>query len=112
MVFCRDISIVLIDVIKGCHIKFSPNLLTYTKALAPTWLKPPLHPHTTGVALCRYSVVVGGVSSESLRECDSGCSTIGVGGVPVDQIGVGWVCTIVNSAGVPWLENCTLHKRT
>ena len=52
---------------------------------------------------------VEGVSSEPLRECDSGLSTQGGGGVPVNQVGVGWVCTIVNGAGVPWLK-CALHK--
>ena len=60
-------------------------------------------------AHCRHSVVVGGVSSEPLRERDGGHSTLGGGGVPVDQVGVGWVCTIVNSAGVLWLK-CALHK--
>ena len=74
-----------------------------------TCLKSPSYPHTLGVALCRYSVVVGGVSSESLREGDGGHSTLGGGGVPVDQVGVGWVCTIVNGAGVPWLK-CALYK--
>ena len=60
-------------------------------------------------AHCRHNVVVGGVPSEPLRECDSSHSTLGGGGVPVDQVGVGWICTIVNSAGVPWLK-CALHK--
>ena len=57
----------------------------------------------------RHSVVVGGVPSKSLRECDGSHSTLGGGGVPVDQVGVGWVCTIVNGAGIPWLKNCALH---
>ena len=56
-----------------------------------------------------HSVVVGGVCSERLREGDGCHSTLGGGGVPVDQVGVGWVCTIFNSAGVPWLK-CALHK--
>ena len=61
-----------------------------------------------GVALCRHSVVVGGISSEPLREGDGGHSILCRGGVPIDQVGVGWVCTIVNGVGVPWLE-CALH---
>ena len=109
---CGDISSILTDVIEGSHIKFSPNLVTYIKALVPTWLESPLHSHTTRVALCRYNVVVGGVSSEALRESDSGCLTLGGGGIPVEQVGVGWVSTIVNAAGVFWLKNCALHKRT
>ena len=111
VVFCGDISSILIDVIEGCHIKFSPSLLTYTKALVPTWLESPPHSHTTGVALCRHNVVVSGVSSEPLREGDGGPLAQGVGGVPVDQVGIGRVCTIVNGAVVPWLENYALHKR-
>ena len=75
-----------------------------------TCLEPPLHPHTLGAALCRHNVVVGGVSSESLRENDGGHSTLGGGSVPVDQVGVGWVCTIVNGAGILWLKKCALHK--
>ena len=57
----------------------------------------------------RHSVVVGGVPSKSLKECDGCHSTLGGGGVPVDQVDVGWVCTIVNGAGVPWLKSA-LHK--
>jgi len=68
-----------------------------------TCLESPLHPLTMRAAHCRHNVVVGGVSSEPLRECDGCHSTLGGGGVPVDQVGVGWVCTIVNGAGVPWL---------
>ena len=52
----------------------------------------------------RHNVVVGCVSSEPLRECDGGRSTLGEGCVPVDQVGVGWVCIIVNGAGVSWLK--------
>ena len=74
-----------------------------------TCLESPPFPHTLGAAHYRHSVVVGGVSSEPLRESDGGHSTLGGGGVPVDQVGVGWVCTIVNSAGVSWLK-CALHK--
>ena len=36
--------------------------------------------------------------------------TLGGGSVPVDQVGVGWVCTIVNGTGVPWLKERALHK--
>ena len=63
----------------------------------------PSYPHTLGVALCRYGVVIGGVSSESMRESNGCHSTLGEGGVPVDQVGVGWYRPIVNGAGVPWL---------
>ena len=75
-----------------------------------TCLECPSYPHTLGAALCRHNVVVGGVSSEPLREGDGGHSTLGGGGVPVDQVGVGWVCTIVNGVGVPWLTYCAIHK--
>ena len=57
----------------------------------------------------RHSVVVGGVPFKSLRECDGCRSTEGGGHVPKDQVGVGWVCTIVNGAGVPWLKSA-LHR--
>ena len=77
-----------------------------------TCLESPSYPHTLGAAHYRHSVVVGGVSSEPLRERDSSHSTLGGGGVPVDQVGVGWVCTIVNGAGVPWLIECALHKHS
>ena len=30
----------------------------------------------------------------------------------MDQVGVGWVCTILNEAGVPWLFKYALHKGT
>ena len=76
-----------------------------------TCLEPPTHPHTHGVAFHRYNIVVCYVSSEPLREGDGCHSTLGGGGVPVDQVGVGWVCTIVNGAGVPWLK-CALHKHS
>ena len=75
-----------------------------------TCMECPSYPHTLGVALCRYNVVVGSVSSELMREGDDGRSTLGGGGVPVDQVGVGWVHTIVNGAGVPWLNKCALKK--
>ena len=74
-----------------------------------TCFKAPLHPHTCalGAAHCRHNVE--DVSSEPLREGDGCHLTLGGGGVPVDQVGVGWVCTIVNGAGVLWLK-CALHK--
>ena len=72
-----------------------------TKAHGPTYSKSPLHSYTQGAGLCRYNVVVGGVSSKLLREDDGGCSTQGGGGVPVDQVGVRWVCTILNGAVIP-----------
>ena len=68
-----------------------------------TCLESPPFPHTMRAAHYRHNVVVGGVSSEPLRERDSSHSTLGGGGVPVDQVGVGWVCIIVNGAVVPWL---------
>ena len=46
-----------------------------------------------------------------MRKGDGGPSTRGGGAVTVDQVGVGWVCTIVNGASVPWLIECALHKR-
>ena len=68
-----------------------------------TCLESPSYPHTMRAAHCRHNVVVGGVPSEPLREGDGGLSTLGGSGVPIDQVGVGWVCTIVNGAGVLWL---------
>ena len=74
-----------------------------------TCLESPPFPHTMGAAHCRHNVVVGGVPSKSLRECDGCHSTEGEGRVPVDQVDVGWVCTIVNGASILWLK-CALHK--
>ena len=73
-----------------------------------TCSESPPFPHTLGAAHHRHNVVVGGVPSEPLREGDGCHSTQGGGGVPVDQVGVGWVYTIVNGAGVLWLK-CALH---
>ena len=70
----------------------------------PTCLKSPPHPHTVGVCHCRHNVVVGDICSETLRESDDDYSTQGGGDVPVVQVGVGWACTIVNSAVIPWLK--------
>ena len=81
-------------------------------ALSNTCLELPLQPHTLRVALCRHNVVVDGIFSEPLREGDGRRSTLGGGSVPVDQVGVGWLCTIVNGAGVPWLKKCALHNDT
>ena len=75
-----------------------------------TCLEFPMYPHTEGVALHRYNIVVCYISSELLWKGDGGCSTQSGGSVPVDQVGVGWVCTIVNGAGVPWL--CALHNHS
>ena len=80
--------------------------------LIHTSLESSPYPHTLGAAHCRHNVVVSGVSSETLGEVDGGCSIQCGGGVPVNQVGVGWVCTIGNGAGVPWLEKCALHKHT
>ena len=82
----------------------------YTKSSIPTCPKAPPYPHTLRVTFCRYNVVVGGVSSQFLREDNGGYSTQCEGGVPVDQVGIGWVCTIVNSAVVFSLKKCALHK--
>ena len=76
----------------------------------PTYSKPPLHSNALGVSHCRHVVVVSGACYEPLWKCDGGHLTLGGGSVSVDQVGVGWVCTIVNGAGVPWLIECALHK--
>ena len=76
--------------------------LIYAKAHAPTCPKSPLHPYTLGVVLCRHSVVVDCVCSEPLRQNDGDYLTQGGGDVPVHKVGVGWVRTIVNGAGVSW----------
>ena len=73
-------------------------------------MKPSTDPHTLGAAHCSDNVVVGSVSSELLREDNSSDFTQGERGVPVDQVGVGWVCTIVNGAVVAWLNKCALKK--
>ena len=83
--------------------------LTCTIVCLHTRSKSPPHPHTLGAAPCRHNVVVGDVSSEFLREGDDGRSTLGGRGVPVVQVGVGWVCTIVNGVVKPWLKYA-LHK--
>ena len=77
-----------------------------------TCLESPSYPLTMRAAHYRHSVVVGGVPSEPLRESDGCQSTLGGSGVPIDEVGVGWVCTIVNGAGVPWLIECALHKHS
>ena len=77
------------------------NMLKKT-VKSPTCFKVPLHPHTLGIAYRRHNVE--GVSSEPLREGDGGHLTQGGGGVPVDQVGVGWVSTILNGAVVTWLK--------
>ena len=69
------------------------------------------NPHTLRVALSRHNEVVDGVSLEVLGEGYGGRSIQGGGGITVDQVGVRWICTIVNSAGVPWLKH-TVHKYT
>ena len=82
----------------------------YTKSSIPTYLKTPPNPHTQRVSFCRHNVVVGGVFFELLREADGCHSTWDVRGVPIDQIGVGWVCTIVNGTCVFSLKECALHN--
>ena len=60
-----------------------------TKALIPTCSKTPSNSHTQRVAFCRHNVVVGGISSDLLREGNVGDSTLGGRGVTVVQVGVG-----------------------
>ena len=74
-----------------------------TKVRKHTCLKSPPHLHTLEVALCRHNVVVGGISFYLLREGDGGHSTLCGRGVPVVQVSVGWVRTILNGAVIPWL---------
>ena len=71
-----------------------------------------MYPQAYRVAFHRYNIVVCYISSELLRKGDGGGSIEGRGGVTVDQVGVGWVCTIVNGAGIPWLEKCALHNHS
>ena len=80
------------------------HTLLPTGPFTNTCLESPSYPLTLGAAHYRHSVVVGNVSYKTLRECDGGYSTLGGGGILVDQVGVGWVCTIVNGASVPWLK--------
>ena len=90
----------------------SSALLAYKPTLLYTCLESAPHSHTLRAACCRHNVVVCCVSSEPLREVDDRYLTLGGGGVTVDQVGVRCVCTILNGAGVPWLEKCTLYKCT
>ena len=66
-------------------------------------------PHTLRAALCRHSEVVSGFCLEATGKGDGGHSIQGRGGVSGGQVGVRWICAIVNSAGVPWLKH-TVHK--
>ena len=77
-----------------------------------TCLETPPHSHTSGATLCRHNEVVRGSSSELLREDDCGCFILGKGGVSIDQVSVGRVCTIVNAAGVLWLKESAVHIGT
>ena len=77
-----------------------------------TCFEPSSHLHTLGTVHYRHNIIVYGISSESPREHDSCHWTPGGVSVSVDQVGVGWVCTIVNGAVVPWLKECALHKCT
>ena len=83
--------------------------LTCTKVQIHTRSKSPQHPHTLGGALCRHNIVVSGISSYLPREGDDCHLTLGGGGVPVVQVNVGWIRTIVNGAVIPWLKYA-LHK--
>ena len=69
-----------------------------------------LHPHTLCTAHYQHNVVVVIVFVKLFRESNVGHLTLGGGGVPVDQVGVGWVCTIFNGAVVPWLKEYALHN--
>ena len=92
-----------------CQIISFVGLQTHT--LIYTCLESAPHSHTLRAACCRHNVVVCCVSSEPLREVDGSYSTLGGGRVPVHQVDVGWVCTIVNGTGVPRLKSA-LHKCT
>ena len=81
----------------------------FTHAGAYTSFKSPTNPDTMRVAFCRHNIVVSSVISESLRESDGGCLTQGGGSIFMDQVGVGWVCTIVNAAIVHWMK-CAFDK--
>ena len=85
-------------------------LCLQTQPFINTCLESPTHPHTHGVVFHRYNIVICYVSSEFPRKGDGGSLICSTGSVPVDQVGVGWVCTIVNGAGVPWPKECALHK--
>ena len=78
----------------------------------PTCSKSPLCFDTLGAALCRHNVIVDGVCSEFLDECNCSRSTLGGGGIPEYQVSVGWICTIVNGASISWLEKSALQKGT
>ena len=84
-------------------------LCVHYRVYPPTCSECPTQPHTLGSTLCRHNEVVISVSLEVLREGDGGHSALSGGGVPVDQVGVRWVCTIVNGASVHWLKNA-IHK--
>ena len=59
-----------------------------------------LHPYTLEVTHCRYDIVISSISFEFLGKGDSCQMIYGGGVVSAVQVGVGWICTIVNSADV------------
>jgi len=68
-----------------------------------------MHSLTLGTTVCRHNKVVSGTSLEVLGEGNDGHLTQGGGGISIDQVGVRWVCTIVNGAGIPWFKRA-LHR--
>jgi len=82
-----------------------------TKVYPPTCSECPTHSLTPQGIICRHNKVISGVPLDLLREGDGGHSTLGGGGITIDQVGVRWISTIVNGAGVPWLKHA-LHVCT
>lgn len=83
----------------------------YPKVYPPTSSECPTHSLTPQGLICRHNKVISGVPLDLLREGDGGHSTLGSGGITVDEVGVIWISTIVNGAGVPWLKHA-LHVST
>ena len=77
----------------------------YIKGHLLTCSESPSHLHTLVSALCRHNVVVVGVSFQLLSEGGGGILIHCGQGVLISQVGVGWVCTILNSAVIPSLKN-------
>lgn len=86
------------------------KLYTSDYIQVPTRSESPTDSFTLGGSHSRHNVVVCGSFLKVPREGDGdGLSLCCRGGITVDQVGIKWVCTIVNGAAVPWLK-CAHNK--
>ena len=76
-----------------------------------TCSKAPPDPYTSEVALCRCNEEIDAAFLKFQRK-DVGSILIQHGkGVLGSQVGIGWICTILNSAGVLW-QKYALYNNT